>query len=325
MWEMFAGIIIGLFAGLFAGYYFGKASAMKNVDISEKSTLLNSLTNSVLEMKGKFDKYEELRKQKEEHSKKIEEEREKRYKEFMDSTQKFFEKQEGLREKSEERRDKEIGKMAGMIDAFNRTVHGTKTRGLVGEDLLREYLKQSIKAKLVKPHLRTENGEVEFAWNLGDGKYIPIDSKFPEMPEIGDEASQADRKKDRKLVYDKLKKEVENVNKYKNQPNTINKCILVVPELALELCPEIIEYAGNKNVFICPPKQVFLIAYLITEEYARLKEEGEVGEIKQFNKKLISIIKEIAKLTETIERQAKSVLKHNEKILDKTSEALRLK
>ncbi|MBT4446958.1 hypothetical protein HOC96_06950 [archaeon] len=316
-----------LIVGIGLGYYYGRYKAYQDTDISNKSMMLHSLATQVTEMKAKFDGYEKLRDQKEKETEKIHRQKEQRYQEFMQSTKSFFEKQDEVRGKFEEKRDVQMSKFANVIDAFNRVIHGTKTRGIVGEDLLRQYLKESIKAGIVKSPLRTETGEIEFAWNLGDNMYIPIDAKLPDLikiiESITNETTQAEKNSIRRKILDKIKKEIDRVKKYRNQKNTINKCILAVPESAIELAPEIIELGASKNVFVCAYKQVFLVGYIMAEEYEKMKEEGDIGELKNSNKTLLGILKEIIKLTDTIEKQAKSVLKHNDVIKDKIHEGLR--
>ena len=324
VWEF----IVGAGVGGVAGYFIGRFIAYKDTDISQKSALLSSLTTQVTEMKVKFDAYEKLREQKEKDVDKFSKEREKRYEEFMESTKKFFQTQETIRKESEEKRDKQIEKFSSVISAFSKTIHGTKTRGGVGEDILNDYLTEAIKTKIIKKPLRTDNGEIEFAWNLGDGMYIPIDSKFPDIIDhvssLTEDTEQGEKNRIRKQIIDKVTKEVNNVKKYQNQSNTINKCILVVPGGALDLCPELIEHGAQKNVFVCAPEQVFLIGYIISEEYQKMKDEGDLGQLKETNNGLVLIIKEILGFTDTIERQAKSVITHNDKIKDKVHEALRL-
>ena len=68
---------------------------------------------------------------------------------------------------------------------------------------------------------------------------------------------------------------------------------------------------------------MFLVGYILAEEYEKMREEGDLGELKNTNKTLLGILKEIIKLTETIEKQSKSVIKHNDMIKDKIHEGLR--
>ncbi len=323
-WEF----VIGAGIGGIAGYFIGKYSERRKLSNSDNVSILTSLNNQVVEMKAKFDEYEKFREEKEKASAEMIKAREKRYEDFVESVKKFFEDQETFRKEAEKKRDMQLEGFANVITAFNRTVHGTKTRGNVGEDVAEIYLKEAIKANIVKKNLRTESGEVEFAWNLGDEMFVPIDSKFPDimdlLSEINDETTQADKNKVKKKVFDKILKEIERVTKYHNQSNTINKSILIIPGGSLDLCPELIERGIQKNVFVTAPEQALLIGYIISEEYEKTKEEGDVGALKDTNKKLLKVFKEILYLTDTLERQAKSVLTHNDKIKEKSHEALRL-
>lgn len=317
--------LIGLILGGVISYFYTKNKVYQDTDISQKSILLQSLTTQVTEMKTKFDEYEKSREEKERLRTKYEEEKEKRYQEFMKSTNKFFENQDLIRKDYEEKRDTQMSKFATIIDAFNKTIHGTKTRGNVGEEILRQYLNESIKSKIIKTNLRTDMGDVEFAWNLGDGKYIPIDSKFPEIKESEIDLENSENfEVSRREIIDKTRNQIKRVKKYLNQTNTINKAILSVPEKLIEIAPEIIDIGATQNILICSYKQVFLIGYILAEEYEKLKDEGDLGELKNTNKVLISILKEISSFSDTIERQAKSVITHNDKIKDKLKEGLRL-
>lgn len=321
-------LIIGLIIGGAAGYYYAMHKAKEETNTSEKSAVLQSLNNQVAEMKAKFDAYEKLRDEKEQKNEKLSEEKEKRYKEFTDSVMKLFEKQEKTRTENEEKRDKQMGTFASVIDAFNKTVHGTTTRGLMGEEILKQYLREGIKAKIIKTDLKTATGAVEYAWNLGDGMYVPIDAKLPDIVElvasIETAETQADKTAISKKILDKVKKEVERVRKYTNQDNTVNKAILAVPQGALQHAPELVEAGASKGVFVCSYEQVFLIGYLIAEEHERMREEGDVGALKDTNKNLVAIIKEVVTLTDSLERQAKSVQNFNTQIREKAQEGLRL-
>ncbi|MFH1590846.1 MAG: DNA recombination protein RmuC [archaeon] len=326
MWEWLIGLV-SFILGLAIGYYFATARAYQSADLSTKSTLLQSLTTQVTEMKGQFDKYEQLRLQKEKAFEEYQSHRDKLYQQFVDSTKEFYIKQNEMRKETEDKREKQLSKFASVIDSFQRTIHGTKTRGMVGEELLRSYLSEAIKSRLVRSPLRTEKGEVEFAWNLGDGKHIPIDAKLPKLPDLvnsmTEETTQAEKTHAKREVLNNIKHKIQEVKAYINQPNTINKAILAIPEGAIELAPEVIDLGASQNVFVCAYNQVFFIGTILSEEYAHMKEQGEVGELKTTQKKLIDLLKAIFSCTDTIDRQARSVIKFNEDIRDKVHQGLR--
>lgn len=347
-------LIIGIIVGFIVGYLYGKMKAYQPIDTSP----LNTLSTQVAEMRAKFEEIERTRREIERQREKFDEERERRFEEFvkslhqlfselsektskldaekdkriaelMEQTRKFFEEQKKhterflleqgkSREEIEKRRDAQIDDMKRMISMFTKAVSGTKTRGMTGEVLLKEALKESIRVGLIKTNLKTDKGEVEFAWDLGDGKYIPIDSKMPDVFEILQKYSTTDdvneQERYRKMIKDKIKKEIKRVQKYQNLSNTIGSCLLVVPEGVLDIAPELVSVGKQNNVFICSYKDVFPIAHILQDQYIRLKEEGDIGRYKQIIRSLFQILEEINKRTETIDKALTTIGNANEKI-----------
>ena len=271
---------------------------------------------------------------------KSDEQKEKRILEYMDSTRKFFNEQKDTtekfleqqgksREELEKQRDAQIKDMTALIESFTRTVSGTKRRGMVGEDILSEVLSNSIKADIVKKNLKTENGEVEFGWKLFDGKYIPIDCKMPDIFKLVDKyhkSESTDEQRDVvKKIINKIKKEIKTVQKYQNLTNTINNCMLVVPPAIMEIAPEVVSLGKDENVFVCTYKDVFPIAHTLEEQYARMNEEGDIGEYKHLVKSLFQILDKINKRTETFDRAITTIKNANEEIKDEVAKGNRKK
>jgi DNA recombination protein RmuC len=273
-----------------------------------------------------------------EKGEKSDEQKEKRIMEYMDSTKKFFgeqkeasekflEQQGKSREEMEKQRDAQIKDMTALIESFTRTVSGTKRRGMVGEDILSEVLSNSIKAGIVKKNIKTENGEVEFGWKLFDGKYIPIDCKMPDIfklvDEYNDSESTGEQREIVKKIINKIKKELKTVQKYQNLTNTINNCMLVVPPAIIEMAPEVVSLGKDENVFVCTYKDVFPIAHVLEEQYARMNEEGDIGEYKHLVKSLFQILDKINKRTETFDRAITTIKNANEEIKDEIAKGKR--
>jgi len=362
------GIAIGLAIGFTIGYLVRKSRTNQNVDLSQNTSLLTGLSNQLTEMKTKFEETEKRRevllferekrdeekekriqeiiesnnkffKEMSDNSKRSDEDKEKRIKELIATNQKFFEEQKQntekflenqgkSREEIEKQRDAQLKDMRGIIERFTQTVSGTKQRGMIGENVLEEVLNNSIKAGVVKKNLRTDNGEVEFAWVLGDGKHVPIDSKLPDVFELIEKFSQTEvieEKKDIiKRICEKVKKEIKNIQKYQNLSNTIDNCILVVPPAVLDMCPELVGYGREDSVFVCSYQNVFPIAHILQEQYIRLKEEGDIGEYKRIVKSLFQILEKIIKKCDAIEKAITTIRNANDGIKDETVKARRL-
>ena len=335
-------ILIAFVVGLVAGYLIGKSRGVGTEVIAP----VNNLSTQVAELKSKFEEVEKQRMLIEGEKKKFDEERNRRFEEFMtnfhrlfkelsdkttkidqekdkriaelteqmkrffqeqkESTEKFLIEQGKTREEIEKRRDAQIEDMKRMMEIFTRTVSGTKTRGITGEALLKEVLKDSIRVGLIKTDLKTDEGVVEFAWDLGDGKFIPIDSKLPDLMSLVKELEESDdeakREEIKKSVINKLKKEISRVQKYNNRSNTIDGSILVVPEVVLDLAPELVSFAERYKVFLCSYKDVFLIAHTLQENYIRTKESGDIGVYREIISSLFRILDKIREKTDAIER-----------------------
>jgi DNA recombination protein RmuC len=341
------GLIAGAVAGFIAGYFFAKARVALPLDLAS----LNNLGIQIAEIKAKFvemensraafEKERELRikewmesnnrifREISEKSEITASEKEKRIQDLMNTTRKFFDEQKSTTERFlleqgrsqqeiERQRDAQLDDMKNMIQSFTRTVAGTKTRGMVGEEILRDVLQNSIQAGLVATNLRTDNGEVEFAWKLDANKYIPIDAKLPDVFELvekynssGDLEQQKSYKKD---IVEKIKKEIKNVQKYQNLSNTIDNCMLVAPPAAIEIAPEIIGIGKDANVFVCTYKDVFPIAHVLQEQYIRMKEEGDIGKYKLLIKSLFQILERINSKTDTIRTAITQITNANDSI-----------
>ncbi|ANQ52945.1 recombinase RmuC [Thermosipho sp. 1063] len=350
-------LLIGIFIGYKFGYILGKRDK-KSEDFSNQLSTINNLSIQIAELKAKYEEIEKSRLEAVKQKEKLDEEREKRLNEFIQNTHKLFSEltqktimideqkdkriselveqmknfleeqrknteqflieQGKSREEIEKRRDAQIEDMKRMISIFTKAVSGTKTRGITGEILLKDAIKESIKVGLIKANLKTENGEVEFAWDLGDGKYIPIDSKLPDIFEILEKYNEEEdinlREKLKKEIINKVKKEIQRIQKYQNLVNTIDSCILVVPESILDLAPELIETGKENKVYICSYKDVFVVAHTLQDRYVKLKEEGDIGKYKQIIETLIQLLEQISKKTDTIERALTTIRNANEDI-----------
>jgi len=256
----------------------------------------------------------------------IDEEKEKRISELIEHMKKFSDEQRASierflmqqgqsREEIEKRRDAELKDMRRIIDEFVRTVSGTKTRGQVGEMLLSEALSESIKVGTVVKDLRVGSMVVEFAWHLGDGKYIPIDSKLPDLSNLIEEydGAQEGREEKKKEIIQKIQREIENVKKYQNQSNTIDCCIMVVPSAVIEMAPELVSYGKRQNVFLCTHKELFAIAHYLEARYVTTRED-EAARYKHLVQTLLNIFEQVEQKSNSLERAIKQVTNANNEI-----------
>jgi len=236
-----------------------------------------------------------------------------------------FDEVEKSREALELKRDKEIKDTRDLFVSLSRVVSGTKTRGNAGEEILRRSLAKAIEAGLVKTNVSVGSGVVEFAWDLKDGKFIPIDSKMPDIYEAVKSLDRGEdflvQKKNKHDLLSKVKKHISEVEKYKNQHNTIDKCVLVVPDSVIDMFPESVFLGEPAGVFVCSPSNVFVVCYLLSEQYNRLKETNDLWEYEQIVDSLFDIIKKIAEKSDTIGRAISQMKNANDSIKLEVSKA----
>tara|TARA_A100001011_G_C14276505_1_gene829490 strand:- start:184 stop:1059 length:876 start_codon:yes stop_codon:yes gene_type:complete len=227
-----------------------------------------------------------------------------------------------------ERSDRSLENMLNKISSIERTLTGTKSRGNAGEALLGLYLESSIKTGEVKKDLKIGTKIVEFAWKVNEGKYIPIDAKFPEIMTLVEEYDKSEdtvhQKSLSKKVKEKIKKEIENIQKYQNQPNTIGNCILAVPPSALQMSPELLSIGKESNVYLSSYKDVIFIAHLLAEQHHRFTAEGDIGAEKIKVEQLNSILEKIFAKSDTIDRGLKQISNANDEIKDEVSKSKRV-
>ncbi|MEM4730030.1 MAG: DNA recombination protein RmuC [Thermoplasmata archaeon] len=359
-------LLIGLVAGFAAGFFFARLRMYQSVDLSTQSYALSGLSAQIAEMKARFVEIERSRERLDAERQRFEQERERRFGEFvgnihrlfqemseksaqtdaekekrirelMEHNRRFFEEQKlaterflmeqrRSREEIERRRDAQIADMNRMIETFTKAVAGTKSRGMVGEELLKEALRESIVAGVVRCNLQTEGGPVEFAWCLGDGMHIPIDSKLPDVFELLEAYRSAgpDEQRDiKREIINKVRGEIEKVRKYQNTPNTIDSCILVVPEGVLELAPELVGIGRAEGVYVCTYREVFPVAHLLQERYIRMREEGEAGEYRRALEAMGQMLDKIGGKVDTIERGLTIIKNASETMRDEIALARR--
>ena len=213
----------------------------------------------------------------------------------------------------------EISKIHKNIESFNRTILGTSTRGKVGEQLLKEKLKPFIESGQIKTNVKIDGGVVEFAWELPDGNYVPVDAKLPDVDRLVKEFEETDdenKKRVGKEIKDKIKKQIPAIRKYQNSSKTIDRCVLVVPGSILGMFPELFEEGASQGVVVCSFENVYMHLFLLAREHEILTEKGDVGKYKKILEQYQRIMENVREKTGTIDRGMKIIETANDEIKD---------
>lgn len=235
------------------------------------------------------------------------------------------EKEKEEKEKREKEIKEEREKMDRKLSDMFRLMLGTQKRGGVGEQHLKNILSVPIKLGIIKTNLQIGTQNVEFAWELGNNKYIPIDSKLPEAEKLikkYEESEDPDEQKKlkKKIIYI-IKKHANEAAKYKNKSNTIDKVIVAVPDVFMDIVPEINADFKKAGVLICGYSYVFFFGYYLSEYYNKMLETGDVGFYQQNIDELLSILRDIESGTIRIDKGVKMIENANKGIKTQVFEA----
>jgi len=293
-------VILAIFAALIGavtGYVLRRLGEKKEPDAG-----MSQLATQVAEMRGKFEEMEKGRAALEAERLKGAEERERRWQEFVKGVQ------------------ESVAGVTTQVGQFQKLMLGTKQRGEGGEAILKEFLKEPIKTGFIKTNVNTGNGVVEFAVDLGGGKFLPIDSKLPDVYALLDKMEKSKDADEQKTIKREIKKKMETavgqVVKYLNQPKTIGKCVLAVPDALIDMYPEMVGEARESNVYLTGHSFAYLVSYLLYEEHQRMIAEGDLGKYKKDVEKLQGILGNILEKAETLEKGLKMAGKARDEICD---------
>ena len=228
-------------------------------------------------------------------------------------------------EKKDEQREDRAKKFQEDFVTFIRMMGGTKERGKIGENMLKETLNPFIKSGRVIKNLNIDNKVVEFAWKVSPNKYIPIDSKLPDVlglyKEYSESKSKEEQLKLKKTILEKVKKRITDAKKYRNKRNTTNKVIIAIPDAIFDIIPEINSEAQKTNILVAGYRLVVYLASYIEREYQIIIESGDVGVYQESIGSILRLVGEIKDKTKTIDKGVVMIKKANDDIKESSIEA----
>ena len=301
------------------GYYIGREQERKRLLGSESGAAMVNINQQLAEIKGKFESIEKARVEHEKHQTILQGERDKSWKQILDNTT-----------ANEKGRMEQVQKAVEQVGQFQKLLMGTQSRGSAAEHVLKTYLKDLIKQRLVETDVNVGNNlKVEFAWKLADEKYLPIDCKCHDVQELVKSMTDAQDAEAQKSHRNKIRKKIEGsideVRKYQSLPKTIRYCVMAVPDQVYELMPELSSYALSNNVILTSYSNVSVIAYLTAVKYNEDLEKGDAQELEEVVQSLLSIVEKISEKTDTIERGLKTIKNANDEICSEVGKAKKVR
>lgn len=150
------------------------------------------------------------------------------------------------------------------IKNIEHLFRGSKSKGMAGENILREIFKV-FPPELIVFDYRVEGKPVEFGLKLPDGRIVPMDSKvvaMEEMAQLTTEDNEEVRQRLIKKVEAEVMKKIKEVAEYIHPPVTWDRALMMIPDPIYALLKEAFTKAYSQSVILIPFSMA--IPYILT-------------------------------------------------------------
>lgn len=169
--------------------------------------------------------------------------------------------------RQEERNEKEEEQGAAIrssIKNIENLFHGSKSKGIAGENILREIFKR-FPPELIVFDYRIAGKPVEFGLKLPDGRILPMDSKVVAVDEMKKLETEEDEEKRQRLIKkaeSEVAKKIKEVAAYIHPPVTWDRALMMVPDSLYSVLKESPYRAYSQSVILVPYSMA--IPYILT-------------------------------------------------------------
>jgi len=204
--------------------------------------------------------------------------------------------------KSEEVRKEREREFLERIKRIDEIIAGTSTKGISGEEILRETFKK-LPPEMIETNFQVRGKIVEFALVLPNGKRLPIDSKWVAGRLILELEKETDPQKKKKIIEEIEKeviKRIKEVKQYIDPDLTWSQAIAAVPDSVYAVCKNAHLRARQENVILMPYSMVLpllLYIYRFHLQYAISLD------LENFQNHLISIAKNLDEMENVLENK----------------------
>ncbi len=155
---------------------------------------------------------------------------------------------------AERARSGDLDRAAQSLARLEAVVAGSSSRGAAGEQLLARSLDQ-LPPDMLARNVAFGSRVVEYSLVLPDGRYLPIDSKWPAAAELERMASatdEAERQRLRDRIGRILRGRAAELRKYLDPERTLELGLVAVPDAAYEAAPGVVADAYRDGVIVVP-------------------------------------------------------------------------
>lgn len=172
--------------------------------------------------------------------------------------------------------------ISDSIKKIEYVIAGTKHKGLAGENILRESLK-NFPADMVVHNFNIRGKQVEFGLKLPNDKIIPIDSKWTSSALL-DELAKEENSDARQRLISQIERETlsraREATQYIDPTLTVNFAVIAVPDSAFVACKVAHLEAFKKKVIILPYSQSIPYLLSLYNLYLQFSQEVDIDNLK---------------------------------------------
>ncbi|MEI8348808.1 MAG: DNA recombination protein RmuC [Candidatus Omnitrophota bacterium] len=198
--------------------------------------------------------------------------------------------------------DRESSEILILTKSFHDILKPTKTRGIVGEAILDNLIKDVLPQDVIASQYAFKNGKkIDFAIKMASG-IIPIDAKFS-LDTFRNylDATEGEKERQKKVFVDSVKKRIDETAAYIfTEEGTTDFSLMYVPSEAVYYFiiveTALLDYAQKKRVFVVGPNTIYVYLKTICIGFQALKIEAKAKEIynsvRQLDEEIRTVLQE---------------------------------
>lgn len=188
----------------------------------------------------------------------------------------------------------------GSIRNIESLFQGSKSKGMAGENILREIFKL-FPPELIVFDYRIEGKPVEFGLKLPDGRIVPMDSKVVAMEEMAKLELEQDEEVRQRLIKKieaEVAKKIKEVATYIYPPVTWDRALMMIPDALYSILKESFAKAYSQSVILIPYSMA--VPYILTflDLHRRTLATYDEQQIKSFLEDLDRMLNEMETVLE---------------------------
>jgi len=188
--------------------------------------------------------------------------------------------------------NQESGQILNLTRSFHDILKPTKRRGMLGESILENIIRDVLPDDVIVPQFGFRNGKkVDFLIKLPQGN-LPIDAKFSLEPFTAYlNAKEEEKNRAKKIFTDSIKRRIDEASGYiLPDEGTVEFAFMYVPSEAIYYSiiteTELPDYAQKKRVFLMGPNTFYVYLKTILVGFEALKIEKKAKVIYESLKRL---------------------------------------